>query len=64
MERNPAFNILGGLKFYFGGEDKSLIRRHREDDPAFLTQTGTQGFQQGATGEPISVGGGERILTE
>jgi hypothetical protein len=22
-----------GLKLYFGGEDKSLIRRHREDDP-------------------------------
>ena len=22
-----------GLKFYFGGESKSLIRRHREDDP-------------------------------
>jgi len=30
---DEAFNILGGLKFYFGGEDKSLIRRHREDDP-------------------------------
>lgn len=27
------FSFLGGLKFYFGGEDKSLIRRHREDDP-------------------------------
>lgn len=26
-------SVLGGLKFYFGGEDKSLIRRHREDDP-------------------------------
>jgi hypothetical protein len=25
--------VLGGLKFYFGGEEKSLIRRHREDDP-------------------------------
>lgn len=25
--------VLGGLKFYFGGEDKTLIRRHREDDP-------------------------------
>jgi hypothetical protein len=22
-----------GLKFYFGGDNKSLIRRHREDDP-------------------------------
>ncbi len=26
-------SVIGGLKFYFGGEDKSLIRRHREDDP-------------------------------
>jgi hypothetical protein len=26
-------SIQGGLSLYFGGEDKSLIRRHREDDP-------------------------------
>ena len=26
--------IIGGLKIYFGNSDKSLIRRHREDDPA------------------------------
>lgn len=25
-------NIMGGLSLYFGAEDKSLIRRHREDD--------------------------------
>jgi len=25
--------VWGGLRFAFGGEDKSLIRRHREDDP-------------------------------
>lgn len=25
--------IWGGLRFYFGRRDKSLIRRHREDDP-------------------------------
>ena len=25
--------IFVGLRFYFGGETKSLIRRHREDDP-------------------------------
>ena len=60
--------VTAGIRLYFGLESgfssKPLIRRHREDDPAFLTQTGTQGFQQGATGEPISVGGGERILTE
>ena len=26
-----------GFTFYFGGEDKSLIRRHREDDPRIRT---------------------------
>jgi hypothetical protein len=25
--------LRAGANFYFGGEDKSLIRRHREDDP-------------------------------
>jgi hypothetical protein len=25
--------VWGGLKFYFGQTDKTLIRRHREDDP-------------------------------
>jgi hypothetical protein len=25
--------ILGGVRIYFGNSDKSLIRRHREDDP-------------------------------
>jgi hypothetical protein len=30
---DETYNILAGFKFYFGGEDKSLIRRHREDDP-------------------------------
>jgi hypothetical protein len=25
--------VWGGLKFYFGQKDKSLMRRHREDDP-------------------------------
>lgn len=30
---NNARSVLGGLKFYFARENKSLIRRHREDDP-------------------------------
>lgn len=25
--------VFGGIKFYFGQRDKTLIRRHREDDP-------------------------------
>jgi hypothetical protein len=27
--------VWGGLKVYFGQKDKSLMRRHREDDPPF-----------------------------
>lgn len=26
-------SVMAGVSLYFGGEDKSLIRRHREDDP-------------------------------
>jgi hypothetical protein len=26
-------SIMAGISLYFGGEEKSLIRRHREDDP-------------------------------
>ena len=26
-------SVMAGFSIYFGGEDKSLIRRHREDDP-------------------------------
>ncbi|MGC1778405.1 MAG: hypothetical protein WBB34_10695 [Xanthobacteraceae bacterium] len=25
--------VWGGARFYFGRKDKTLIRRHREDDP-------------------------------
>lgn len=31
---NNSSNIMAGLRIYFGNHDKSLIRRHREDDPA------------------------------
>ncbi|MEZ5890424.1 MAG: hypothetical protein R3D52_09310 [Xanthobacteraceae bacterium] len=26
--------VMGGLRVYFGQRDKTLIRRHREDDPS------------------------------
>lgn len=32
MEGGDA-GVLGGLRLYFGQRDKTLIRRHREDDP-------------------------------
>jgi hypothetical protein len=31
---NDVTTIMAGIKVYFGNESKSLIRRHREDDPA------------------------------
>jgi hypothetical protein len=31
-ERN-AHAVMGGVRIYFGNSDKTLIRRHREDDP-------------------------------
>jgi hypothetical protein len=30
---HDSHGVVGGLRFYFGQKDKSLIRRHREDDP-------------------------------
>lgn len=33
IAENNASSVYGGLRWYFGGEPKSLIRRHREDDP-------------------------------
>lgn len=30
-------SVMAGLSLYFGGEDKSLMRRHREDDPRLHT---------------------------
>ena len=33
IAENNASTAFAGLRFYFGGEQKSLKRRHREDDP-------------------------------
>jgi len=30
---SDSWSAVGGIRMYFGGEQKSLIRRHREDDP-------------------------------
>ena len=32
-EGSGNYGLWGGVRFYFGQSDKSLIRRHREDDP-------------------------------
>jgi hypothetical protein len=63
---------LGGLRVYFGGQNKSLIRRHREDDPPnylvedFLSTPRTQPLgpvagptgARGATGAAGATGAG------
>ncbi|WP_321344506.1 hypothetical protein [Breoghania sp.] len=33
---DDAWSVMGGVRFYLGKEHKSLIRRHREDDPGDL----------------------------
>ena len=42
--------IWGGVKVYFGQKDKSLIRRHREDDPIEWTPEGLGTLTNSSTG--------------
>jgi hypothetical protein len=44
---NSTYWITAGIRFYFGA-DKTLIRRHREDDPSAISSaiTGLEAFQQ------------------
>jgi hypothetical protein len=44
--------IWGGLRVYFGQKDKTLIRRHREDDPADWNDGFGISNSSGATGCP------------
>lgn len=48
-ESRGDFRISVGLRLYLGGNDptKSLIRRHREDDPPPIDTNSGQTFQQG-----------------
>jgi hypothetical protein len=45
-------SIQAGVSLYFGGEDKSLIRRHREDDPSlhFFDLFGASALGSGVLG--------------
>jgi hypothetical protein len=48
-------SVMAGLSLYFGSEDKSLIRRHREDDPSlhFFDLFGASALGSGGVlGEP------------
>lgn len=43
-------HIIGGIRIYFGGGDKSLKRRHREDDPINSLVTGVSSAVSGVAG--------------
>jgi hypothetical protein len=45
--------VWGGLRFYFGQKDKTLIRRHREDDPTDWT-VGNNGSSNTGTSTPTT----------
>jgi hypothetical protein len=57
LGENGFGSIMAGFSFYFGGEEKSLIRRHREDDPhnrsldIFAAAAGGAAFAGGTQGE-------------
>ncbi len=41
--------VLGGVRFYFGQRDKTLIDRHRQDDPAVDTWMNPGGLANAST---------------
>jgi hypothetical protein len=45
-------SVMAGVRFYFGGGDKSLIRRHREDDPRNRLPETVTAFGEEACIEP------------
>lgn len=59
------FAVSAGLSLYFGGEDKSLIRRHREDDPRnrILDFVGFDGTAADGTAGTGTGGGGSTSFT-
>lgn len=56
---NDYATVFGGVRFYFGGGHKSLIRRHREDDPPSWANRMKSLIDQPATSTPDTGGGGE-----
>jgi hypothetical protein len=50
--------VWGGLRFYFGHSDKTLIRRHREDDPVDWGASEFGGTTNGFNQTPVITGGG------
>jgi hypothetical protein len=47
LNSHDVTSVFGGVKFYFGAGDKTLIRRHREDDPSADTPNDLFGVANG-----------------
>jgi hypothetical protein len=59
-------SATAGFNLYFGGEDKSLIRRHREDDPRLrffdMFNAGVLGADGVLGGGPQECGPNEELV--
>lgn len=53
---NSSYAVTAGLRMYFGS-DKTLIRRHREDDPPSIFSLGGSGGNGGRGGLLVGCGG-------
>lgn len=58
---NAAYAVTAGVRFYFGPE-KTLIRRHREDDPTLSTIPYSSGFVVGTSSGSGGDGGRAGLL--
>ncbi len=58
-------SVMGGLRFYFGGDDKSLKARHREDDPGHYFNLLTRQAESCVVGATNNLGGcGRKIFAD
>ncbi len=64
-EGTNNYGAWGGVRVYFGNSDKSLMRRHREDDPAgdFTADTLFNVVNGGSSGSTASCPVGEVFVT-
>ncbi|MBX9827399.1 MAG: hypothetical protein K2Y27_20700 [Xanthobacteraceae bacterium] len=51
-------SVWAGLRMYVGQKSKSLIRRHREDDPVNVLGDEASTFGNSSSSSPATTGGG------
>jgi hypothetical protein len=54
--------VWGGVRFYFGQKDKTLIRRHREDDPTNWSNGADSVFNNGSQTTGLSCPPGTHLV--